>query len=627
MESQEPQVKNSPLMPSMYTNRVALKTILESGDGETGLIGTTVVVGGWVKSSKEVKKEPLPPPQSPPPAAADAFPAASHGTKDVNCVEILQSRIPFFRTIIRVLGGSASSPAVRQKLESLIPKPPPPSIFFLDINDGSCVSSLRVVIDSAIVPVSAGQILPTGTCILAQGVLGNPSALGKQTIELTVEKILHVGTVEQDKYPLSRKRLPLDSLRDYPHIRPRTTTVASVARIRNTLDFASHTFFQNRGFLHVQVPIMTTTDPEGFSEKFQVTTLLGETSKKESPVGVSDADGVNPETVKAAIQEKSSLVEQLKRSDSNREALAAAVQDLKKTNELAQQIETREKSKPVTAVKPDLVSFNADFFGRQIYLTVSGRLHLESYACALGHVYSFGPRFRADKTVSAKHVAEMWTVEAEMAFAQLEDAMKCAEDCFKFLCRWILDNCSEDMKFVLKRIDKTVAHRLEYMASSSYDRISYREAVEILRKVTDKAFETQLQWGVPLTDEHLSYLADDHYRRPVIIYDYPKAVKPFYVRLNDDGKTVAAFEMVVPKIGTVIIGSQNEERFDMLNARIKEFDLSKDQYEWYLDLRRHGTVKHSGLSLGFDLMVLLATGLTDVRDVIPFTRTHGKANN
>ncbi|MBA0832176.1 hypothetical protein Goarm_016582, partial [Gossypium armourianum] len=344
--------------------------------------------------------------------------------------------------------------------------------------------------------VSAGQILPTGTCILAQGVLRNPSALGKQTIELTVEKILHVGTVEQDKYPLSRKRLPLDSLRDYPHIRPRTTTVASVARIRNTLDFASHTFFQNRGFLHVQVPIMTTTDPEGFSEKFQVTTLLGETSKKESPVGVSDADGVNPETVKAAIQEKSSLVEQLKRSDSNREALAAAVQDLKKTNELAQQIETREKSKPITAVKPDLVSFNADFFGRQIYLTVSGRLHLESYACALGHVYSFGPRFRADKTVSAKHVAEMWTVEAEMAFAQLEVS----------LC-------------IIKV------------------------------QVTDKAFKTQLQWGVPLTDEHLSYLADDHYRRPVIIYDYPKAVKPFYVRLNDDGKTVAAFEMVVPKNG------------------------------------------------------------------------------
>ncbi|KAK8694160.1 hypothetical protein V6N13_071716 [Hibiscus sabdariffa] len=625
MESQEPNVTKSPLMPLMYSNRVPVKTILEGSDADTGFIGMTVVVGGWVRSSKEVRKEPVPPPSSSPQMAAGAAPL---GTKDVSCVEILQSRIPFFRTIIRVLGGSASSPAVRQKLESLIAKPPPPSTFFLQINDGSSVSSLKVVIDSAIVPVFAGQILPTGTCVLAQGVLEKPSADEKQTIELKVEKILHVGTVEQDKYPLSRKRLPLDSLRDYPHIRPRTTTVASVTRIRSSLDFATHTFFQNHGFLHVQVPIITATDPEGFSEKFQVTTLLGEPSKKESSIGVSDADGVSLETIKAAIKEKSSLVEQLERTDSNREALAAALQDLRKTNELAKQVETREKSKPVTAVKPDhLVNFNADFFGQQSYLTVSGRLHLESYACALGHVYSFGPRFQAKKTESTKHVAEMWTVEAEMAFSQLEDAMKCAEDYFKFLCRWILDKCSDDMEFISKRINKTVTHRLEYMASSSYDKISYRESVEILRKATDKAFETQLQWGVPLTDEHLSYLVDDHYKRPVIIYDYPKAVKPFYVRLNDDGKTVAAFEMVIPQIGTVVTGSQNEERFDILNTRIKEFDLSKDQYEWYLDLRRHGTVEHSGFSLGFDLMVLLSTGLTDVRDVIPFTRSHGKANS
>ncbi|XVF32084.1 hypothetical protein REPUB_Repub17cG0051500 [Reevesia pubescens] len=625
MESQEPKVtSSSPLMPLIYSNRVMLKTILEGTDGDQmGLVGQTVVVGGWVKSSKEVKMEPVP---SPPAAGADAFPA-SPGPKDVSRVEIIQSRIPFFRTIIRVLGCSASPPAVRQKQESLIPKPPPPSTFFLRINDGSSVSSLQVLIDSAIAPVSAGQILPTGTCILVQGVLGKPSAHGKQTIELKVEKILHVGTVEQDKYPLSRKRLTLDSLRDYSHIRPRTSMVASVTRIRSALDFATHTFFQNHGFLHVQVPIITTTDSEGFSEKFQDTTLLGKTSKKEEPVGVSDAEAVSLETVKAAMREKSSLVEQLKRSDSNREAFVVALQDLRKTNELAHQIEAREKSKPVTAVKPDLVNFNEDFFGCQSYLTVSGRLHLESYACALGHVYSFGPRFKADKTVSAKHVAEMWTVEVEMAFSQLGDSMKCADDYFKFLCRWILDYCSEDMKFVLKRIDKTVAHRLEYMISSSYEKISYREAVEILRKVTDKAFESQLQWGVPLTAEHLSYLVDEHYRRPVMIYDYPKAVKPFYVRLNDDGKTVAAFEMVVPKIGTVITGSQNEERIDMLNTRIKEFDLSRDQYEWYLDLRRHGTVKHSGFSLGFDLMVLLTTGLTDVRDAILFPRSHGKVNN
>ncbi|KAA3459256.1 asparagine--tRNA ligase, cytoplasmic 2-like [Gossypium australe] len=628
MESQEPKVTGSPLM---YSNRVTLKTILESSDGEMVLVGETVVVGGWVKSSKEVKKHPV----TLPPCASDTD-HASPERQGLTCLEILESRIPCFRTIIKILCGPASSPAVREKLESLVPKPTPPSTFFLQINDGSCASCLQVVIDSTIAPVSAGQILPTGTCILAQGVLEKLSANEKQIIQLKAEKILHVGTVEQDKYPLSRKRLPLDSLREYPHIRPRTTMVSSITRIRSTLDFATHTFFQKYGFLHVQVPIITATDTEGFSEKFQVTTLLEKTSKEEEPVGVSDADVVTLETVKAAIKEKSGVVEQLKRSDSNRESLIVAVQDLQKTNELARQIEAREKSKPVTAVKPDSLNFNDDFFGRPSYLTVSGRFHLESYACAIGNVYSFGPRFQADKTVSSKHVAEMWTVEVEMAFSQLgvrlcilkaHDAMKCAEDYFKFLCKWILDNCPEDMKFVSKRIDKTITHRLEYMTTSSYDKISYREAVEILRKVPDKAFETQLQWGVPLTAEHLSYLADDHYKKPVIIYDYPKAVKPFYVRLNEDGKTVAAFELVVPKIGTVITGSQNEESFNVLNTRITEFDLSRDQYEWYLDLRRHGTVKHSGFSLRFDLMVLLTTGLIDVRDVIPFPRSHGKANS
>ncbi|KAK8532414.1 hypothetical protein V6N13_131743 [Hibiscus sabdariffa] len=492
LESQEPKVAtSSPLVPLMYSNRVVLKTILECGDDEIGLFGKTVVVGGWVKSSKEVKREPMAVPLKPP--------EASPGPKDVTCVEMVQSRIPFFKTIIRVFGGSISAQSVREKLEPSIPKPPPPSKFYLQINDGSCFKPH----DSAIVPVSASQVLPTGTCILIQGVLEKPSTHGKQTIELKVEKVFHVGTVESDAYPLSRKKLPLDSLRDSSHIRPRTTTVASITRIRSALDFATHAFFQNHGFLQVQVPIITTTDSEGFSEKFQVTTLLGNTSKK---------------------------------------------------------------GEPVTTLRPD---YNEDFFGRQSYLTVSGRLHLESYACALGNVYSFGPRFRAEKTVSLKQVAEMWIVEVEMAFTQLEDSMKCAEDCFKFLCRWILDHCSQDMNF----------------------------------------------------------LADDHYKKPVIIYDFPKAVKPFYVRLNDDGKTVAAFDLVLPKIGRVITGSQSEERFDMLTTRIKDFDLPRDQYEWYQDLRRHGTVKHSGFSLGFDLMVLLTTGLTDVRDAIPFPRTHGKASN
>lgn len=568
-----------------------------------------------MRSSKEVRKEP-----------SDCGDKPCTGSpRDVSCVEILQSRIPFFRTIIKVLSGSTAEPAVRDKLESLISRPPPPSILMLQISDGSCVGTLQVVLDSATSPVSASQLLPTGTCLLVEGVLNKPPAHSKQLIELTAEKVLHVGTVDQDKYQLSQKRLPLDSLRNCSHFRPRTTTVACVTRIRSALTLGTHTFFHSHGFLHVDVPIITTTDSEGSSQKFQVTTLIGRTTKEE-PIAIHDAQGVSFDNVKAAIKEKTDVVEQLKRSDSNREALAAAVQDLQKINGLAQQLETREKSKPGTAAKGHIAN-NEDFFSRQTYLTVSGRLHLESYACSLGHVYSFGPRFQAEKKASSKHAAEMWIIESEMAFSELEGAITCADDCFRFLCKWVLDNCSEDMKFVSKRIDKTIINRLESLISSSSEKITYSEAVDTLRKVTTKEFETKLQWGVGLTSEHLSYLADEIYKKPFIIYNYPKALKPFYVRSNDDGHTVAAFDMILPKVGVLITGSQNEERINMLNARIKEVNLPRDQYEWYLDLRRHGSVQHSGFSLSFDLMVLLTTGLNDVRDAIPFPRSYGKAIN
>ncbi|KAH9706311.1 Asparagine--tRNA ligase cytoplasmic 2 [Citrus sinensis] len=541
-----------------YSNRVLLKTILESGDGGLGLLNERVVIGGWVKTSKEVKKEPMPPPPADDAAATSSKEKEKEKEKDVS--------------------------------------------------------------------FSPSKIRPIGTCLMVEGVLKQPSVQGKHAVELKVEKILHIGTVDHDKYPLSRKRLPMDMLRDSAHFRPRTTTVASVMRIRSSLTHATHTFFQNHGFLYVQVPVITTTDSEGFSEKFQVTTLFDK-REKEGPKTAKDIEGVNLDILKASIKEKSNKVEELKRSESNREALIAAVQDLRKTNELVSHLESRDKLLQAPSVKTDKVNFSEDFFSRQTYLTVSGRLHLESYACALGNVYSFGPRFRAEKKESSKHAAEMLMVETEIAFSQLEDAVKCADDYFKFLCKWILEDCSKDLEFVSKRIDMTCIDRLQSVISSSFEKITYTEAVKALEKVTEKIFETKLEWGVALTAEHLSYLADEIYKRPVIVYNYPKAVKPFYVRLNDDGHTVAAFDMVVPKGGTVITGSQNEERIDMLNTRIKELGLPREQYEWYLDLRRHGTVKHSGFSFGFDLMVLFTTGLTDVRDAIPFPRSLGKAYN
>ncbi|KAM1265554.1 hypothetical protein TB2_034857 [Malus domestica] len=544
------------LSPFKYSKRVLLKTILERRDGGLELIGERVVIGGWVKSSKEVRKEPVPR------IDGDHVPGEPEPRSDVSCVEILQSRIPFLRTIVKVLGGgSGGNYPLKDKLEAALHKPPPPSTVFLKVGDGSCVASLQVVVESSLAP--PGQLLHTGTCVIVEGLLQKPSVLqGKNVIELKVDHVHHIGIVEYSTYPLSKKRVPLDKLREFCHIRQRTTTVQSVMRIRNALEFAAHTFCQNNGFLSVQVPIITTTDGKGSSEKFHVTSLFTEAGEKEEP----------------------------------------------------------------KKAKVDNVKSSEGYFSSPTYLTASGRMHLESYACALGNVYSFGPRFRAEKGESPKHAAEMWMLEVELAFSELEEAINCADDFFKFLCKWVVENCSEDMKFVSQRIDKTRIDRLQSIISSSFERVSYSEALDALKKVTDKKIETKIEWGASLTEADLSYLADEIYKKPVIIYNYPKETKPFYVRLNDDGKTVAAFDMVVPKAGRLFSGSQNEERINILTARIKELGLAAQQYEWYLDLRRHGTVKHSGFNLEFDHMVLFATGLNDVRDVIPFPRSHGKAN-
>ncbi|CAK9140875.1 unnamed protein product [Ilex paraguariensis] len=610
----EQAVDKVPVPLFKYSKRVILKTLLGRADGGVGLVGERVVVGGWVKSSREMRKEPSP---SPPTNVAN--PEGS--PNDVSCVEVFQSRVPFFRAIIKVLLGSDGR--LREKSDPITPKLPPLSVSILQISDGSCVFNLQVLVDSSMAPPS--QLMPSGTCILLEGILQEPKIKGKHVIELKAEQILHVGIVDQDKYLLSRKRLPLDLLRDCSHFGPRTTTVATVTRIRNALTQGAHTFFQSHGFLYVQVPIITSTDYEGLGEKFHVTTLLSKEIVESSTM--TDAGDVGLEAVKDSIRQKNKQVEDLQRTESNKEALLAAVQDLKKTNELALQLEAREKTKSVTSDKAKIARFSEDFFSRPTYLTGCGSLHLESYACALGNVYTFGPRFRAERSEFQKSLAEMWMIEVDMAFSQLEDAINCADDFLKFLCKCILENCSEDLSFISKRIDKTVVDCLQSVISSSFEKISYAEAVDILKRVTEKTFETKIEWGVPLAEEHESYLTEEIYKRPVIIYNYPKELKPFYVRLNEDGKTVAAFDVFVPKAGALIRGSQNEERLSMLSTRIKELGLAKEQYEWYLDLRRHGTVKHSGFSLVFDILVLYATGLKDVRDVIPFPRSIGKAIN
>ncbi|KAJ8568691.1 hypothetical protein K7X08_028224 [Anisodus acutangulus] len=469
--------------------------------------------------------------------------------------------------------------------------------------------------NQAIIPQKAYQ-----TFQVAQGALHYEGG-GKQWVEKNSRRLM-IGSVAPTctynecrgcKYKCRAEQVPVEGndpmnspyhYKYCSHFRPRTTTVASAMRIHNALTWATHGFFQDQGFLHVQVPIITSTDSEGFSEKFLVTTLLSK-GKKDDQISSTEDAGVNFEAIRASIKEKSKKVEELSRTDSNKEALFAAQQDLKKTNELVSQLETRQKAKSGVAVETRKLDFSKDLFAHQTYLTVSGRLHLESQACALGNVYCFGPRFQAEKSESKESLAETWMVDVEMAFSELEDAMDCANDFLKFVCKRMVEGCMEDLQFVLKRIDKAVMERLQFTISSSFERISYAEAIEVLRQVAGKRFHSKIEFGVSLTEEHQSYLVDEIYKNP----------------------TVATFNVVLPKVGTVIRGSQSEERFNVLSSRMNELGLQKQQHEWYLDLRRHGSGKTFGFSLMLEPLVLYATGLNDVKDVIPFPRSFRRANS
>ncbi|KAI4326360.1 hypothetical protein MLD38_031682 [Melastoma candidum] len=607
------------LSRSKYSDRVLLVSILQRDDLGAGLAGERVVVGGWVKTSKEERKETLATQNLP---GMEEKPAPAE-VKDTSCAEMFQTRIPIIRTIMKVFGGGGhpvkpraeGGGAMRQASSPPPPPPPVQSVAFLQVSDGSCIPSLLILVDSSVASLS--HLLPTGTSVLIEGLLRQPSTRGKHAIELQAEKVLHIGTVHQESYLLSKKRLPLDSLRSALQFRPRTTTVACVVRIRNAACFASRTFFHDHGFLEVHLPIITTTDGEGQSQKFRVTVLPKRSDVKKGNDVATDAADVSLDVVRASMNEKTKKVEELKRSDSNKEVLVAAIQDLKKVNELAMQLEMKEKKQ-----KDKEVKLSEDYFPDETYLTVSGRLHLQSYACALGQVYSFEPRFRADRTESPKLLAEMWTLEVEMAFSALEDAMKCAEDYLKFLCKWVLDSCPEEMKFIAKRVDKTCTDRLRSAISKPWQKITYSEAIHIWKRQKEKT-DIKVELPVSLTDEDLSYLADQIYKSPLIVYNPPKETKPFYARVNDDGVTVSAFDLVLPGVGKIITGTQNEERMDILSNRIKEMGLAREQYEWHLELLKQGAVKSSGFSFSFDIMLLFATGLTDVRDVVPFPRSPG----
>jgi len=425
------------------------------------------------------------------------------------------------------------------------------SFTFVEVNDGSSMAGLQVVLDANMEGYEdVVKPLTTGSSVEISGKLVESPGKG-QRVELQGETVEIFGAADAETYPLQKKRHSFEFLRTLGHLRSRTNTLGAVFRVRNACAQAIHQFFQERGFMWMHTPIITASDCEGAGEMFAVTGL-----------------------------------------------------DLTKV--------------PLT--KEGLVDYTQDFFGKPAYLTVSGQLEAEIMAMAFTNVYTFGPTFRAENSNTSRHLAEFWMVEPEMAFCDLVGNMDLAEDFLKYLFSSVVEQCADDMEFFNKRIDDTVLATADNIINNTFERITYTEAVKLLEKA-DRTFEFPVEWSIDLQSEHERYLAEELFKKPVIVTDYPTGIKAFYMRLNDGGETVAAMDVLAPKVGEIIGGSQREERLDVLERRIKEAGLPIEDYWWYLDLRRFGTVPHAGFGLGFERLVQFMTGMGNIRDVIPFPRT------
>jgi len=425
---------------------------------------------------------------------------------------------------------------------------------FLELNDGSCFHNLQIFLDREKTGGYAEAVkLISGSSVSISGVLEN-SPGAKQPVELKAESV-EIITACPPEYPLQKKRHTLEYLRGLTHLRSRTNTFLAVFRIRSLIAYAIHRFFNERGFVYVHTPVITTSDSEGAGEMFRVTTL--------DPANIPrDAAGG--------------------------------------------------------------VDYSRDFFGREAGLTVSGQLEAEAFALAFGKVYTFGPTFRAENSNTPRHAAEFWMIEPEVAFADLNENMDLAEEMVKYIINTLLAQAQPELEFLNSFIDKGLAARLEAAADAEFGRITYTEAIEALRKNNDN-FEFKAEWGCDLQTEHERYLSEQIMNRPVFVTGYPKEIKAFYMRRNDDGKTVAAMDLLAPGIGELIGGSQREEREDYLARGIAEYGMDRAAYAWYLELRRFGGVPHSGFGLGFERAIMYMTGISNIRDVLPFPRTAGNA--
>lgn len=425
-------------------------------------------------------------------------------------------------------------------------------VTFITLNDGSCQAVLQIVVTEELPDDAAVAKLGTGACIEAVGALVVSPAAGQQW-ELHAQAITVLGGVDQD-YPLQKKRHSFEYLRTIAHLRPRANTFGGVFRMRSALSFAVHQFFQQRGFLYVHTPIITTNDCEGAGEMFRVTTL----NPQQPPVAEGNVD------------------------------------------------------------------WTQDFFGDKAGLTVSGQLQGELFAMAFSDIYTFGPTFRAENSHTSRHASEFWMIEPEMAFTGLMQNCQLAEDFFRALVRYALEHCHEDLAFFDQRIETGLISRLESLVGADFHRISYSEAIKLLDQ-SGKTFDFPVVWGQDLQSEHERYLTEQVFSGPVFVTDYPQGIKAFYMRLNDDNKTVAAMDLLVPRVGEIIGGSQREERLDVLQGRMAIQGIDAKTLDWYLDTRRWGSCPHSGFGLGFERLLMYLTGMENIRDVIPFPRTPGHA--
>ncbi|MBT4825651.1 MAG: asparagine--tRNA ligase [Bacteroidetes bacterium] len=439
---------------------------------------------------------------------------------------------------------------------------------FIALNDGSTIENLQCVVDFENTDESLLKKINSGAAVEIKGQLVESMGKG-QSLEVMVETIKIVGEADPDLYPIQPKKHSFEFLREKAHLRVRTATFSAVMRIRSVLSFAIHQFFQDKGFCYVHTPIITGSDAEGAGEMFRVSVL----DPQKPPI---DDEGA--------------------------------------------------------------VDFKQDFFGKETNLTVSGQLEAETYAQGLGNVYTFGPTFRAENSNTSRHLAEFWMIEPEMAFHDLDDNMDLAEEFIKYTLEYVLEKCEKDLAFLDQRLaneEKTkpqnqrspmgLMEKIKFVVQNEFKRVSYTEAIDILKNSKPnkkKKFDYLIEeWGTDLQSEHERYLVEKHFNAPVILYDYPAKIKAFYMRMNEDQKTVRAMDILFPGIGEIVGGSQREERLEVLEKRIEELGIDAEELWWYLDLRRFGSTPHSGFGLGFERLVLFATGMSNIRDVIPFPRT------